>query len=98
MRVLERLVKVRRVIIPRNVRKSSEEVQSSSAGDVNSPHRDALQGSNRRPNNIETSSRLTVISPMGKWNECVSGRHQSRNAAISEESYWKCVMCCLART
>jgi hypothetical protein len=46
-----------------------------------------------RPNNIATSCRLTVISPMGKWNECVSGRHRPKNAAIKEESYWNRVMC-----
>jgi hypothetical protein len=38
------------------------------------------------PSNIAASSRLSVISPTGKWNVCVSGRHRSMNAAISGAS------------
>jgi hypothetical protein len=38
------------------------------------------------PPNIAASSKLRVISPTGKWNMCVSGRHQSMNAAISGAS------------
>jgi hypothetical protein len=34
------------------------------------------------PPNIAASSRLRVISPTGKWNVCVTGRHRSMNAAI----------------
>jgi hypothetical protein len=94
MRILKRLVRLRRAIVPRNIHEPSEEFQSPSVGDINSPHRDAPNG---RQNNIMTSSRLTFISPTGKWNEYVSGRHRSRNVAISEESYWKHVMRCPTR-
>jgi hypothetical protein len=34
------------------------------------------------PPNITASSRLRVISPTGRWNMCVCGRHRSMNAAI----------------
>jgi hypothetical protein len=39
------------------------------------------------PPDIATSSRLRVISPMGKWNVCVFGRHRSMNA---ERLTWFC--------
>jgi hypothetical protein len=38
------------------------------------------------PPNIVVSSRLRVISPTGKWNVCVSGRHLPMNAAINGAS------------
>jgi hypothetical protein len=38
------------------------------------------------PPNIATSYRLIVISPTGKWNVCVSGRHRYMNAAIVGDS------------
>jgi hypothetical protein len=78
MCVVEWLVWLRCAIILRNLHKSSKKVLSPSRGDVNSSHREACT---RRSNNIATSCRLTVISPTGKWNECVSARHRSRNVA-----------------
>jgi hypothetical protein len=67
-------VRRRRTIVPRNVREPSKEVSLPRHGDVDGPH------------NIEASSRLRVISPTGRWNVCVSGRHWSMNAVISGAS------------
>jgi hypothetical protein len=55
------------------MRKSSRQVLGTSIATI-------ATTPNGRLNNIATSSRLTVISPTGKRNECVSSRHRSRNA------------------
>jgi hypothetical protein len=72
MCVVERLLGLRCTIVPRNVHKPSKQVLSPSIGDVDNPHRDACT---RKADSIATSSKLTIISPTGKWNKCVSGRH-----------------------
>jgi hypothetical protein len=56
-------------------RKSACHVAGMSIDTIASPAHDS-------PLNIATSSRLRVISPTGRWNVCVSGRHWSMNAAI----------------
>jgi hypothetical protein len=76
-------VRRRRVIVPRNVREPSNKVNVPRRGDVDRPIASLAHGS---PPNNATSSRMRVISPMGKWNVCVSGRHLSMNAVISGAS------------
>jgi hypothetical protein len=60
-------------------KKSACHVAGMSIGPIASPAHD-------NPPNIAASSRLSVNSPMGKWNVCVSGLHRSMNAAISGAS------------
>jgi hypothetical protein len=84
MRVVERLVQLRHAIVLRRVREPRKKIMSPSRGDVDSL---IVRPAHKRPNNITTSCRLTIISPTGKWNVCISGRHQSKIATSREESY-----------
>jgi hypothetical protein len=57
-----------RAIVARNVREPSKEIGVPRRGDVDRPHASPAHGS---PPNIAASSRLSVISPTGKWNVCL---------------------------
>jgi hypothetical protein len=75
----ERHMRLRRTIIPRNVRELSKEVGVPRCGVVNRPHRLAsTRESSQKYDILQTERHLAD----GKLKVYVSGRHRSINAAI----------------